>query len=169
MSSEQLKFFDFREKGQKKLFVSISVDIIGFCVILVVLLIVFSYILGVERGKGHFAKGEKVSRELVSKEAMESIYQTQTTVVSQGISPSSTDNTTSSDTKSYAIQVASYRFSSAAEREKKKLEEKGYHAKIVKKGEYLIVLVGEYLSREKALQNLNNLKSSYKDCFLRRL
>lgn len=176
MKDEQLKLFDFREKGQKKLFLSVSIDVIGFCVVFVVLLVVFSYILGVERGK-RAAFGRLSPRQ----EARE-----QKTDVSLGVSPQHEttegesvsdiaaqndpeDSATDSVVNGYTIQVASYKYTSAAEREKKKLEQKGYHATIVRKGDYLAVLVGMYPARETALKTLQDLKNHYKDCFVRRL
>ncbi|MBN2482590.1 MAG: SPOR domain-containing protein [Candidatus Omnitrophica bacterium] len=170
MKAEQLKLFDFREKGEKKLFVSISIDILGFCLILIVLLVVFSYILGVERGKRAFTHiRRESSRQLAAQDAPQEEEISTPVVASTEPEPSGPGEETSSAADGYAIQVASYKFSSAAEREKKMLEQNGYHAKIVKKGEYLVVLVGEYLSRERALESLKDLKSRYKDCFLRRL
>ncbi len=176
MKDEQLKLFDVREKGQRKLFLSISIDVIGFCVVFVVLLVVFSYILGVERGKRAAFNLVGSSQEIVGQDRdvplasgsqpEEKLSPSLPAATAEGSKEKSISD---SQEEGYAIQVASYKYHSAAQREKKKLEQKGYHATIVKKGDYLAVLVGMYPTKEIALKNLQDLKNHYKDCFVRRL
>ena len=176
MKDDQLKLFDVREKGQRKLFLSISIDVIGFCVVFIVLLVVFSYILGVERGKRAAFNLVGSSQEIAGQNR--DVPLASGPQPEENSSPSLPEGTaeapeeksiSDSQKESYAIQVASYKYHSAAQREKKKLEQKGYHATIVRKGDYLAVLVGMYPARETALKTLQDLKDHYKDCFVRRL
>lgn len=67
----------------------------------------------------------------------------------------------------YVIQIASYTNKEAAELEFKKLQKKGYKAFISKKGNFLVLFVGEFSSKIDAEKALRSLKNSYSDCFLK--
>jgi len=67
----------------------------------------------------------------------------------------------------YIIQIASYTNKERAELELKKLQKKGYNAFISKKGNYLVLFVGEFSSKIDADKSLKSLKSFYHDCFLK--
>ncbi len=70
---------------------------------------------------------------------------------------------------SYTIQVASFKSSKNAYDEAKTLEQKGYQTLVLPKGSYSIVCVGKFVEETQAKQFVNKLKNKYKDCVIRRL
>jgi cell division protein FtsN len=69
----------------------------------------------------------------------------------------------------YSIQVASYRKNLQAEKEADTLRKKGYLAFVLKKGDYIVVCVGKFKDKTEASQDLNKLKKTYSDSYLRRI
>lgn len=69
----------------------------------------------------------------------------------------------------YTIQIASYLARGGAEKEMAKLREKGLSPLVIKKGEYNVVCVGNFSNKETARSLLSQLRSKYRDCYIRRL
>lgn len=67
-----------------------------------------------------------------------------------------------------AIQLASFMQEPIAQKEAKRLEEKGYRVSVLKKGKYIVVFVN-FKDTNEAQKNIATLKKKYKDCFIRRL
>ena len=71
--------------------------------------------------------------------------------------------------ETYTVQIASYRGRESADRESQQLRAKGFSPVILKKGDYIIVCVGTFTNKEKAKSLLTQLRSKYRDCYIRRL
>jgi len=69
----------------------------------------------------------------------------------------------------YTIQIASYQARGGAEKEMAKLREKGLSPLVIKKSGYNVVCVGNFTNKETARSLLSQLKSKYRDCYIRRL
>ncbi len=74
-----------------------------------------------------------------------------------------------SENGSFTIQIASYQARSGAEKEMAKLRQKGLQPLVLKKGGYNVVCVGTFNNKETARSLLSQLKSKYRDCYIRRL
>ncbi|MDD5347540.1 MAG: SPOR domain-containing protein [Candidatus Omnitrophica bacterium] len=70
---------------------------------------------------------------------------------------------------SYTIQVASYKNRQGAELEIARLRKSGLTPMVRKSGSYTIVCVGQFTNQDKARSLLTQLKSKYRDCYIRRL
>jgi len=70
---------------------------------------------------------------------------------------------------SYAIQVASYKTKSAALRESEALKKQGFATTLLSKGDYIVLCVGNFNSKEKAQSMLPQLAKRYQGCMIRRL
>ncbi len=73
------------------------------------------------------------------------------------------------DESAYTIQIASYSARDGAEKEMAKLRLKGLSPQVIKKGSYSVVCVGTFNNKETARSLLTQLKSKYRDCYIRRL
>jgi len=71
--------------------------------------------------------------------------------------------------KFYTIQVASFKKRDMAQKEAMQLQDKGYDIMVVPKGQYSIVCVGKFPVEEEAKVVSKELKKKYKDCLIRRL
>ena len=69
----------------------------------------------------------------------------------------------------YAIQVASYKTKSAALRESESLKKQGFVTTLLTKGDYIVLCVGNFNSKEKAQTMLPQLVKRYQGCMIRRL
>lgn len=73
------------------------------------------------------------------------------------------------ETGSYTIQVASFKQLEFAQKEAEALRKKGYEIFVLPKGSYSIVCVGKFPRKDDAGITLAKLKKTYKDLMLRRL
>ena len=73
------------------------------------------------------------------------------------------------ETGSYTIQVASFKQLEFAQQEAEGLRKKGYEIFVLPKGNYSIVCVGKFLRKDDAGVTQTRLKKTYKDSMLRRL
>jgi hypothetical protein len=69
----------------------------------------------------------------------------------------------------YTIQLASYKNISFAQREANDLKKKGYLPVVLSKGNWVVLCVGNFSSRNKAGRLLSELRKRYSDCTIRRL
>jgi len=72
-------------------------------------------------------------------------------------------------TGGYAIQVASLKNEGAAKNLSETLAKKGFTASVRPSGNYLVVLAGNYASREEAQGKIKELKKTYSDCFVKKI
>lgn len=125
---------------------------IKFLIIFIIsLLIVYS--IGIERGKRSIqAKKEK---ELIP-------------VKDEEIKPL-TPKEEIQEIKGYVIQVATYKKDPYAEKEALNLKKKGFSSFTKKSGDFIVVYVGSFQSKDEAQISLKKLKKHYSDCFIRKL
>jgi septal ring-binding cell division protein DamX len=69
----------------------------------------------------------------------------------------------------YTIQLASYKSSACAKREAEALKRKGLAPIILKKGNYIVLCVGNFPSKETARSLMPQLAPRYRGCYIRRL
>ncbi len=69
----------------------------------------------------------------------------------------------------YTVQIASYQARGSAEKEMEKLKQKGFSPLVIRRGGYNVVCVGSFNNKETAISLLSQLKSKYRDCYIRRL
>jgi hypothetical protein len=72
-------------------------------------------------------------------------------------------------TGGYTVQVASYKSGKKAEKEAQALLKKGYKAFVLSKGQHVVLCVGNFQKREEAGIYGKKLKSNYQDFVVRRL
>jgi len=72
-------------------------------------------------------------------------------------------------TGNYTIQLASYRSMASAQKEAELLKKKGFASLVIPKGNYTILCVGKFPSKETAQSLLVQLTKRYQGCHLRRL
>jgi cell division protein FtsN len=70
---------------------------------------------------------------------------------------------------SYTVQVASYKTRSYAQKEAQALEKQGFSTVILSKGNYIVLCVGNFNSKEKAQSLVSQLQKRYQGCMVRRL
>ncbi len=73
--------------------------------------------------------------------------------------------------KRFTVQLASYKLEKYAQQEaaQKKLKQLGHEVFVMSKGDYSIVCIGSFSSKDKAQALSNKLKKQYKDCLVRNL
>ena len=165
MREKQLKFFHFQDEKNKRT-ITVSKDILYFSFIIIALSICLAYIAGVNRGrrlaKNYFLNSkDTILVNLNKSEKKEKKnFSTKKTVSKVKEKKIKTG---------YVIQVATYENKKLAEKEKERLKKKGFPVILSRKGKYLVIFVGKFLTKEEAKQKLNLLRARYKDCFIRRL
>ncbi|MDD4879609.1 MAG: SPOR domain-containing protein [Candidatus Omnitrophica bacterium] len=70
--------------------------------------------------------------------------------------------------KPFTIQVASYKGRAAAEKELSRIKATGYTGEIIKKGDYFILCVGSFATKDAAKQTLSVMAKKYKGCLVRK-
>ncbi len=160
-----------------------SIVILFICVLM---LLIASFTLGVEKGKLITAKTTVAVKEQASPAAPEKValpatgeksnIAENTAVEPQKIqiaaaTTSATEpvKETQTPTGGYAIQVASLKNEGAAKSLSETLAKKGFTASVRPSGNYLIVLAGNYSSREEAQGKIKELKKTYSDCFVKKI
>ncbi len=185
MQERQLNLFGYEKKEglvKRRQMITLPVDTLVLLSVVMVLLLVIAFSIGVERGR-KIAKRtgkEEISTEgtmiaLATEEVVkpkkrrakpkEKVVQKQRVI--QPVTK--TVEMKEATEKQYLIQVASYLTMEAAEKEAEKLKKGGYPVKIEQKGKYIVLFVGEFSARNRAEDNLQILRKTYHDCFIRRL
>ncbi|MDD5537754.1 MAG: SPOR domain-containing protein [Candidatus Omnitrophica bacterium] len=160
-----------------------SIIILFICVLM---LLIASFTVGVEKGKLVTAKATADIKEPTLPAAPEKVaLPAPATAENRGV----TENTAAEPQKiqiaaapapqtvkevqapssGYAIQVASLKSESAAKGLSETLAKKGFAASVRPSGSYLIVLAGNYASREEAQGKIKELKKTYSDCFIKKI
>jgi len=172
MKEKQLSFFGF-EKNEEK--IVLPKDILYFLSVVIILSISFAYIAGVCVGKKYskkkylseksftLAKKDTSSSCVFSKEVKNPPKE------KKKVEKKGNSRRKKTILKKYVIQVVTYRNKTLAQKEKKLLEKKGYPVILSQKGNYMVIFVGKFSTKEEAQKKLKYLKSRYKDCFIRRL
>lgn len=69
----------------------------------------------------------------------------------------------------FTVQVASYKSKKSAQKEVQALQKKGFKAYALPKGEHIVLCVGNFQKREEASMYGKKLKNNYQDLVVRRL
>ncbi|MBP7088181.1 MAG: SPOR domain-containing protein [Candidatus Omnitrophica bacterium] len=189
MEGKQLYFFNLNkntEKTDSQATIVLSLDKIILLGVITLILLMVSFSFGVEKGKritlvSLQQKTEENKLNTTSKinisEQQEPVEQ-QLAAPQELPQPSVMDNTEKTiktdidenkNIAKYYIQVASFQKENSAKEEANILKTKGYPVIIAKKGNYIVVYVGNFNDEKEAKHKLQILKERYKDCILRRL
>lgn len=156
-----------------------SIEHLIISAILIIMLNVIFFALGVEQGKRNskvtisasyvqeqevVAETYQTAKELESEDKLEAEE-----ALSQAVEESEVKEADIEEELGYTIQVASFKSEASADKEAVRLKQQGFFVKVIPSGNYKVVCVGNFPSREKANQNLSKLKKIYNDCFVRRL
>jgi len=155
--------------------------------ILGIMLAVFAYSLGVERGK-HVMAAQLMDRTPATKMVAEaSIVNAQpivevknpvqakvtTTSVASAVVPVQPavvveqKPTVLDPAFKYTVQVASYADEKFAKKAALDLDKKGFQTIVMQKGKYAILCVGRFSQKNEAKATIAKLKPKYKDCLVR--
>lgn len=193
MRGEQLKFFsgaeDSGSKNKRKLIV-LPLDTFILSGVVIVLLFILAFSLGVERGRRIVSRvnddKELFTQELQQKK-MPLLAQGKNSLIAddkindnvsalgdtqrdKGIKIDSNDSKAIepiSNEQGYYIQIATYNKESFAEDEAKRLKSKGFPSYVAKKGNYVVLYVGNFATKKEAQASMKLLKKKYDDCVLR--
>lgn len=156
---------------EKVILVTMAVIIIGLV----------SFSMGVAKGKKSALKKD-FRFDTVNKKNQPVEYRPTDSVLSQSqLVPEAKSKTTLEKPKTvvprkpedslqeYAIQLASYKNRSSAQREAEALNKRGFSALVVRKGEYLVLLVSGFSDKKTARATLSQLEKRYHGCFIRRM
>lgn len=156
--------------------------------ILGIMLAVFAYSLGVERGKRVMAAQmiEKTpAKSLIAeavvpqpsavKVAQQNAAAVVTPVLSAAAQPANAQVETVVESKpqisdvgfKYTVQIASYADEKFAKKVAAELDKKGFQTMVMQKGKYAILCVGKFNKKNEAKATIAKLKSKYKDCLVR--
>ncbi len=162
--------------------------------IILLLLMVFSFSLGVERGKrvasapqAQFHQDRKATatrtqsaarpaagtQKLTSEQSAQQ-HKTNDAVgpapaVAPAIAPPAAPAAPSPDQDMYTVQVASFKQEKHALQEAMNLKQKGYEIYVLPKGQHSIVCVGKFIQKKEAAAMSAKLRKYYKDCLVRNL
>jgi cell division protein FtsN len=137
-------FFGFIKIHEKAISITIALIIISLV----------SFSLGVEKGK-------RLTNRMQPKDEQ--------IVLDKNISEKKPEEKKEDILNQYTIQVATFKTKAYAQKEAERLEGKGLEALVVPTGNFVCVCVGNFSEKQKATISLNQLKKSYRDCFIRRL
>ena len=156
--------------------------------ILGIMVAVFAYSLGVERGKHVMAaqwnaraQAKPMAAEVpaIAAQAVTAIKTAGPSVGSavanapvQAIQPTPTvivqQNLQKADPRfKFTVQLASYADGNFARKVAQDLDKKGFETIVMQKGKYAILCVGKFNQKNEAMAMISKLKSKYKDCLVR--
>ncbi len=176
MESKQLYLFGGLSGGKKlpeKQKIRLPLDILAIAGVTVVILLIVSFSLGVERGKRMVAR----SSEPIPQESLRQLdladQQLPPESETKAQDPQPAEETAeieiAKDQQKYKIQVASFHKENTAREEAKSLKQSGYPVFIAKKGKYIAIYVGEFDNELEAKSNFQDLRKKYNDCILWKL
>jgi len=178
--------------------VSLSLENLVIFAIVAIMVVIFSFSLGIERGKGVAMNGDQVpssdarSAVTVSRGAVKIEKATgkmeakefeadtqkikpampvaQSVVKTKAIAKPAVTTAKSAGAGPYTLQVASYKGIKSAQREADKLKQKGFDdVYVLPKGTYTIVCVGNFQNKEDASGMKRQLNNRYQGSVVRRL
>jgi cell division protein FtsN len=180
MEGQQLYLSGFRNQppqGPNRHRISLPVDMLILVSVALVLLLILSFSLGVERGKrltsnmavikeSDVALDDILTDRLAQEEGVE-----QKQVIEkpkEAVTDKKAEERKEEKIR-YKIQVASFYKENIANKAAEDLQKQGYQAFVDKKGKFMVVYVGNFEDETKAKQALQALRKQFKDCILRRL
>jgi cell division septation protein DedD len=173
---------------------TLSIENLVVLSILGIMVAVFAYSLGVERGKHLMAAQARpvslvpAASDLQTVAVQQTVAPVVTTVARQtpaavnqsnavpaAVRPSAVTTTAVIAQKpavpasafKYTIQVASYADEKFAHKAAGELNKNGFETLVMQKGKYAILCVGKFAQKNEAMSVISKLKSKYKDCLVR--
>jgi hypothetical protein len=129
---------------------TLSYENVIISIICLILVIIVSFSLGIERGKRLVDLHVSPSTDTTAVEVKEQNFK------KKELSP-------------YIIQVATFKQKVLAEKEVARLRKLNYNSFFSNFGKFHQVFVGGYSTKELARQDLKKLRKIYKDCFIKKL
>lgn len=128
---------------------------------------IFSFSLGVEKGKKFVQRvpSHPVENKSDSPMLIPQVLSQPKIDKKEPIKPTATQD----KWQYYTIQLASYQNKALAQKEAEALKKKGFSPLVSSKGGYTVLCLGNFPDKKKALSLLSELKKRYRDCFIRRL
>ncbi|MFH1594173.1 MAG: SPOR domain-containing protein [Candidatus Omnitrophota bacterium] len=178
------KIADKITQRKKRLYLNLPIENIIFAVIIVIMAVIVSFALGVERGKV-IARPVGIEENTLNNEEVVSVKKVgQFTEIELGpitvmktaaieaekIVPAREERPIpdrAADTQ-YTIQLISYKKKDLADREQWALKAKGLDTSIISSGNWYKVCVGTYGNMDRAKEALKEFAGEYKGCFIRR-
>lgn len=181
MKDRQLNLFR-QENGageiRKRNIVSFSLDTVILCAVVVVLLVIVSFSLGVERGR-RLASSRQLPEDIYKSFAVSPEPVSVAVVAEPAAMPEAEPVIIDEEEvkkieekesqKRYIIQLASYLKESAALEEAKQIKKQGFSVSTSKQGKYIVLFVDNFNEIGPAQKAMKKLREKYKDCFIRRL
>ncbi len=174
MKEYQLELFYDREKKKDELrkrrhVLVVPLDVVILVNIVAVFSIAVAFSLGVEKGKKIALQHNKKSNITLPVAESNENATMEKAVVTKEIPTRLTEKLKAKKEEEYIIQVASYLKEDIAHKEKEYLKKEGFSAQLSKKGKYIVLFVGKFLSKKEAERIKTLLKKRYGDCFIRRM
>jgi septal ring-binding cell division protein DamX len=152
----------------------------------IVIASIISFSLGVEKGKRFAAQKSSVNFDLALNTQAQAVKlpaakpEQQLTVVKPAQQPAVVKPVIENKTtirapvikgtiENYTIQVASYKSKSYAQKEADTLKKQGFVTLTLAKGNFIVLCVGNFNSKESAQSLVSQLKKRYQGCTIRRL
>lgn len=151
---------------QRRLSLSLSYEALIIILIGVVLMASIIFSLGVERGRSLNSGDVESPAPIQPVVAVPAPAEPVTPVTAEAPKPLPKAAPTAD--KPYTIQVASYRTRDLAEKEISRIKATGYSADIIKKGDYFILCVGSFATKDASKQALAAMGKRYKGCLIRK-
>jgi cell division septation protein DedD len=172
---------------------NLSIENLVIFAIVSIMVVIFAFSLGVERGKRIAMKDPAPAvvdaRSAVQASVADPAAGTSTASSVEAVKPLGSDLVTASGkfdagkaaaeskvkdpsarpSSGYTVQVASYKSGKRAEKEAQALLKKGYKAFVLSRGQHVVLCVGNFQKREDAGIFGKKLKSNYQDFVVRRL
>ena len=181
-TGRQIEFFSdastksSKQKKEKfrlgKIILSLSYENMLILAIALIMLLVTCYSLGVEKGKQlaqaaqEPAKVQTIVDTAEAKEKEQAKEEPTKSTPEKRVRVKVVNAEEAPRSKAY-IQVASFLTNKYAQKESKRLKDKGYAPFTANWGKYKVVCVGGYQSQDEASRDLKQLKQLYADCILR--
>ncbi|MBL7196886.1 MAG: SPOR domain-containing protein [Candidatus Omnitrophica bacterium] len=140
-----------------------------------IIVIIMSFALGVERGKIISRKeiSTRFQADSKSPEITKNIATKDEKIQKQPVDNKKLEKKVKDEkiqTSGYIIQVASYKKNSSyIEKEITKLQRNGYDTLTISGGEYMGICAGKFTNKKEAQKHQKELQRTYKDCFIRKL
>lgn len=167
------RFFGVLSKFNKPIFpqhrlsLSLSYEMLIIILIGAVLVASIIFSLGVERGRSLNISDVELPVPIQPVVAAPAPAELVTPVVAEAPKPLPKAAEAAAD-KPYTIQLASYKTLDLAEKEASRIKATGYSAYTLKKGDYFILCVGSFATKDAAKQTLTAMEKRYKGCLIRK-
>ena len=143
--------------------INLSIEHIIVLSVVLLMAVVFSFSLGVEKGK----RITGVSEEVII--TAEKQIDEPAAVIEIKEEPPAQEILPKEEIFAYTIQVASFKKKASVEEESKRLQKKGYETLIIPKGNWIILCVGKFNNKQDAEVLWQELRKKYSDCIIRKI